>query len=84
MSKIVNVDVRFMYKGRKTTCIISKNKEIISTSFAKRLVTDEENKPYARKVAFKKAMDQTKDVLNKEEREAVWNEFRKTVKQPVK
>ncbi len=85
MSIIANVNVRFEYKGRKTTCeILNINREPIAKAFVKRAVDDIDDKRLGRKKAFKKAMNLSSSILSKQERTAIWNQFRETVKQPQK
>ncbi len=83
MSIIANVNVRFEYKGRRTTCEIqNSNKETIAKAFVKRSIEDVDNKKLGRKKAFKKAMLGTTTSLSKAERTEIWNEFRSVVGQP--
>lgn len=78
--------VQFQYDGNVTKCNIKdrKTKETIITSISKRRKTDVYNKSLGRKLAFQRAMTQAvlKNILPREERTALWNNFRTVVKQP--
>jgi len=83
MSIIANVNVRFEYKGRKTTCEIqNERRETIAKAYVKRSLEDVDDKKVGRKKAFKKTMMQTTSILSKADRTNIWNEFRSIVKQP--
>lgn len=78
--------IQFQYDGNVTKCNIKdrKTKEIIITSISKRRKTDMYDKSFGRKLAFQRAMTQAmlKNILSREERTVLWNNFRTIVKQP--
>lgn len=92
MSRLGKKVVRWVYDGNKTICIIQepqKSKEetaeVIVSGEVKRYVKDTADKRLGRKLSFERAMTQavSENLIPKEERKEIWNDFRETIKQPV-
>lgn len=84
--KTTNFKVKWYRRDNTTFCQIKKdeNDEIVVEGVAKKHVNDQSNKKISRWVSFKRAMDQAmnKNLLNKEERSELWNNFRDNINQP--
>lgn len=80
-----NTKVQWIYAGNNTTCIIKEGEEILMKKTVKRFAKDLPNKRLARKVSFSKSMQLISqgEVLPKEQRSAMWNQFRTTINQPI-
>ena len=81
-----NTKVRFSYDGNKTTATVINRAtgEEITNRFVRVRQSDSFDKKTGRAAAFKKAMTHVaaSNLVSKEEREQLWNNFRTTVKQP--
>lgn len=86
MAKLGNFLVRFRYNGKATTCqVLNSDRSVIAESTINRFHTDKPNKKLARKLTFTKVMKKTvvNNLLPKEERALIWNDFRNNITQPI-
>lgn len=86
MSTLGGKTVRWVYDGKSTHCEIKRDKEtVLATGSVKLFHKDIPNKRVARNNAFRLAMTQAaeRNTISKEERTAIWADYRATIKQPV-
>ena len=77
--KLGSLQVSFVYLDETTICTVANEKKI-ATGFAKRKPSDLFNKNEGRKYSLARALKNM--LLSKEERIAVWNDYRNLTKTP--
>lgn len=80
-----NNSAKFFYNGNETHCSITdKEGNNLAVGVTTRYAKDKPNKLVARDTAFKRAMTQAvkDETVSKEDRTALWNIYRETIKQP--
>lgn len=97
MSRLGNKVVRWIYDGKKTTCLIQEPQEAVSKGETRPEPTvitrgevvkyekDISDKRLGRKLSFQRAMNRAvvRNLIPKTERTVIWNDFRTQIKQPV-